>query len=182
MTNPNRRRETDDIFNDMLEILEANAHVQKLTNDALIKTTDTFSNTSNDLGRYRELLSDERGKERETLVSIGVIIQESTAAAARQEQRHREDMKEMMQELKLVNKNICDSIQESNKSSVRADAHATALVSICEQMTAFNIDKTDITNRLIIVETKFSERWKGLGLVWAVLLAVIAAVIGKYIK
>jgi len=182
MTNPNRRRETDDLFTGMLEILESNAKVQKLTNDALVKTTETFSSTSSDLGRYREMLSDERGKERETLVSIGVIIQESTAAAARQEQRHREDMKEMMVELKQVNKNICESIQESNKSSARADAHATALVNICAEMKTFNAEKADMVNRLVIVETKFSERWKGLGLVWAVLIAVIAAVIGKYIK
>jgi hypothetical protein len=182
MTQPNRRRENDELFNEMLEILESSARVQRITNEALVKTTDTFSNTSNDLGRYRQLLSDERGKERETLASIGVIIKESTAAAARQEERHREDMKEMMQELKLVNKNISDSILATSKSNARADAQASAIVNLCTEMKAFHVDKADLLNRVTVIETKFSERWKGLGLLWAVIIALAGAVIGKYIK
>jgi len=182
MTQPNRRRENDELFNEMLEILQGSARVQRITTEALVKTTDTFSNTSSDLGRYRQLLSEERGKDRETLASIGVIIKESTAAAARQEDRHREDMKEMTQELKLVNKNISDSILATSKSNARADAQASAIVNLCTEMKAFHAGKADLLNRLTVIETKFSERWKGLGLLWAVIIALSGAVIGKYMK
>jgi len=182
MTNPNRRRENDDTLDRLSESLESAVIGLRLTNDGLIKAADTFSGTSSDLGRYRQLLSEERGRERETLASIGVIIKESTAAAARQEERHREDMKEMMQELKLVNKNICDSILATTKSTARADAQATAIVNLCTEMNNFHIEKADLFNRVTVIETRFSERWKGLGLLWAVIIMLAGAVIGKYIK